>query len=83
MEDIGGHFKFETIKGDIFHETNLLLSSVRNYLRYIIKERGIKKIYIPYFFKIFKLSSSKKFKRLGDLCHDALAKCNEKWCKCI
>ena len=60
MEDIGGHFKFETIKGDIFHKTNLLLSSVRNYLRYIIKERGIKKIYIPYFFKIFKLSSSIK-----------------------
>ena len=51
MEDIGGHFKFETIKGDIFHKTNLLLSSVRNYLRYIIKEWGIKKIYIPYFFE--------------------------------
>ena len=51
MEDIGCHFKFETIKGDIFHKTNLLLSSVRNYLRYIIKEWGIKKIYIPYFFE--------------------------------
>lgn len=60
MEDIGCHFKFETIKGDTFHKTNLLLSSGRNCLRYIIKERGIKKIYIPYFFKIIKLSSSIK-----------------------
>lgn len=49
MEEIGCHFKFENINGNHYHNTNLLLSSGRNCLRYIIKERSIKTIFLPYF----------------------------------
>ena len=49
MEEIGCHFKFENIIGNTYHDTNLLLSSGRNCLRYIIKEKGIKKLFLPYF----------------------------------
>lgn len=49
MEEIGCHFKFEKITGNIYHDTNLLLSSGRNCLRYIIRERNITTIYLPYF----------------------------------
>lgn len=49
MEEIGCHFKFEKIAGNTFHNTDLLLSSGRNCLRYIIRERELKKIYLPYF----------------------------------
>ena len=41
MEEIGCHFKFEKIIGNIYHDTNLLLSSGRNCLKYIINERNI------------------------------------------
>ena len=49
MEEIGCHFKLENINGNHYHNTNLLLSSGRNCLRYIIKERSIKTIFLPYF----------------------------------
>ena len=46
MEEIGCHFKFEKIIGNIYHDTNLLLSSGRNCLKYIINERNITTLYI-------------------------------------
>lgn len=49
MEEIGCHFKFEKIIGNVYHDTNLLLSSGRNCLRYIIKEKGITTLFLPYF----------------------------------
>ncbi len=49
MEEIGAHFKFEKIVGNVYHNTDLLLSSRRNCLRYIIKERGIITLFLPYF----------------------------------
>ncbi len=49
MEDIGCHFKFENFSGNCFHNTNLLLSSGRNCLRYIINERDITTLFLPYF----------------------------------
>ena len=49
MEEIGCHFKFEKIVGNHYHDTNLLLSSGRNCLRYIIKERKISTLFLPYF----------------------------------
>lgn len=49
MEEIGAHFKFEKIVGNVYHNTDLLLSSGRNCLRYIIKERGIITLFLPYF----------------------------------
>ena len=49
MEDIGCHFKFEKFNGNHYHDTDLLLSTGRNCLRYIIRERGIKKLFLPYY----------------------------------
>lgn len=49
MDEIGRHYTFEKLYGEHFHNTDLLLSSGRNSLRYIIRERKIKKIYLPYF----------------------------------
>lgn len=49
MEDIGCHFKFENLCGNLYHNTNLLLSSGRNCLRFIIKERKITTLFLPYF----------------------------------
>ena len=49
MEEIGCHFKFENIIGNVYHDTNLLLSSGRNCLRYIIREKGIVTLFLPYF----------------------------------
>ena len=49
MEEIGCHFKFEKIIGNIYHNTNLLLSSGRNCLKYIINERNITTLFLPYF----------------------------------
>ncbi len=49
MEEIGCHFKFEKIFGNHYHDTDLLLSSGRNCLRYIIKERKILTLFLPYF----------------------------------
>ena len=49
MEEIGCHFKFEKINGSHYHNTDLLLSSGRNCFRYIIRERNIETIYLPYF----------------------------------
>ena len=41
MEEIGCHFKLEKIIGNKYHNSNLMLSSGRNCLRFIIKERKI------------------------------------------
>lgn len=49
MKEIGCHFKFEKIIGNIYHDTNLLLSSGRNCLKYIINERNITTLFLPYF----------------------------------
>lgn len=49
MEDIGCHFKFENFSGNCYHNTDLLLSSGRNCLRYIIRERQITTLFLPYF----------------------------------
>lgn len=49
MEEIGCHFKLEQFSGRHYHKSNLLLSSGRNCLRYIINERKIETIFLPYF----------------------------------
>ncbi len=49
MEEIGCHFKFEKLFGNNYHNTELLLSSGRNCLRFIIKERNITTLFLPYF----------------------------------
>ena len=49
MEEIGCHFKLEKIIGNNYHNSNLMLSSGRNCLRFIIKEREITTLFLPYF----------------------------------
>lgn len=49
MEEIGCHFKLEKIIGNNYHNSNLMLSSGRNCLRFIIKERKITTLFLPYF----------------------------------
>lgn len=49
MEDIGCHFKFENLLGKLYQDTDLLLSSGRNCLRFIIRERKITTLFLPYF----------------------------------
>lgn len=49
MKDIGCHFGFEYFEGTPYHKTNLFFSSGRNSLRYIIRERNIRVLYLPYF----------------------------------
>ena len=63
MEEIGCHFKFEKIIGNIYHDTNLLLSSGRNCLKYIINERNITTLFLPLiiYFRQFLPELSSKF----------------------
>lgn len=49
MREIGGHFIFERFNNDQYHNTDLLLSSGRNCLRYLIRERNIQTLHLPYF----------------------------------
>lgn len=49
MKEIGGYFEFETYNGRMLHEDGILLNCGRSCLVYLIRARGIKTIYIPYF----------------------------------
>ena len=48
MKEIGGYLEFERNQGEEFHKNCLALNTGRNCLRYLIKVRKIKKIYLPY-----------------------------------
>lgn len=47
MKEIGGFLEFETNHGHEFHENCIALNSGRNCLRYLIREREIKRIWLP------------------------------------
>lgn len=47
MREIGGFLELETNHGHEFHENCIALNSGRNCLRYLIRERKIKKIWLP------------------------------------
>jgi hypothetical protein len=49
MKEIGGYFGLELRKGKEFHENAISLNTGRNCLEYILRARGYKKIYLPYF----------------------------------
>lgn len=46
---IGGYFELELRKGEHYHKDAIRLNTARNCLEYILKARGYKKIYIPYY----------------------------------
>lgn len=49
MQAIGGYFSLELPKGKEYHQNAIRLNTGRNCLEYILRARGYKKVYIPYY----------------------------------
>ncbi len=49
MKPIGGYFGLELQKGEEYHKNAIRLNTGRNCLEYILKARGYKKVYVPYY----------------------------------
>lgn len=49
MEAIGGYFSLELPRGEEYHKDAFRLNTGRNCLEYILRVRGYKKVYIPYY----------------------------------
>lgn len=49
MQPIGGYFSLELPYGEEYHKNAIRLNTGRNCLEYILKTRGYKKVYIPYY----------------------------------
>ena len=49
MKEIGGYFGLEEFHNREYHDNLLALNSGRNALAYLLRQRRISKLYIPYF----------------------------------
>lgn len=49
MKPIGGYFSLELSRGESYHPHALAFNTGRNCLEYILRCRGCKKVYIPYY----------------------------------
>ena len=49
MEPIGGYFGLELPHGSEYHKNAIRLNTGRNCLEYILRARGYKKVYLPYY----------------------------------
>ncbi|QFQ13418.1 hypothetical protein C7Y71_010570 [Pseudoprevotella muciniphila] len=49
MEAIGGYFSLELPIQEEFHKNSIRLNTGRNCLEYILRARGYKKLYVPYY----------------------------------
>lgn len=49
MESIGGYFSLELPQREEYHKDALRLNTGRNCLEYILRARGYKKVYVPYY----------------------------------
>lgn len=49
MKEIGGYFGLEQLKSNEYYKELIPLNNGRNALLYILKAKGIKKLYIPYY----------------------------------
>lgn len=49
MKEIGGYFGLEQLVSNEYHKGLIPLNNGRNTLLYLLKARGIKKIYLPYY----------------------------------
>lgn len=49
MDAIGGYFELELRKGVHYHKDAIRLNSGRNCFEYILRARGYKKVYLPYY----------------------------------
>ena len=49
MEAIGGYFSLELPQREEYHKNAIRLNTGRNCLEYILRVRGYKKVYVPYY----------------------------------
>ena len=49
MKPIGGYFSLELSRGELYHPNAITLNTGRNCLEYILRSRGCRKVYIPYY----------------------------------
>ena len=49
MESIGGYFSLELPQREEYHKNAIRLNTGRNCLEYILRVRGYKKVYVPYY----------------------------------
>lgn len=49
MTEVGGYLQFPTYKGKMLYEDGILLNSCRNCLEFIIKDKQISTMYLPYY----------------------------------
>ena len=49
MNEIGGYFELEVRKGSEFHKNAIRLNTGRNAFEYILRAKGYKKVYLPYY----------------------------------
>lgn len=49
MNPIGGYFELELRKGEEYHKDAIRLNSGRNAFEYILRTKGYKKVYLPYY----------------------------------
>ena len=49
QQAIGGYFELELRRGQVYHSVAIALNSARHCLEYILRVRGYRKVYIPYY----------------------------------
>lgn len=49
MKAIGGYFELETRKGEHYHKNAIRLNTARNCFEYVLRTRGYRKVYVPYY----------------------------------
>jgi hypothetical protein len=49
MEAIGGYFSLELPLREEYHKDAIRLNTGRNCLEYLLRARGYKKVYLPYY----------------------------------
>ena len=49
QKEIGGYLEFENFSGELLYEDAILLNSARSALRLIIRNKKIKKLWMPYY----------------------------------
>ncbi|MBR5673735.1 MAG: hypothetical protein IKW97_04985 [Muribaculaceae bacterium] len=49
MTSIGGYFELELLSNEAYHKGALALNTGRNCLEYVLRSRGYKKVYLPYY----------------------------------
>lgn len=49
MKEIGGYFGLEQLPGSEYHADLIAVNNARNALLYVLKARGVQKLYLPYY----------------------------------